>query len=124
MSFKSRVARPSELLAAVEAYSKALVAGDERTSEAFVAPAALAAHRAALIRSAAIRPFDQAVTLARARIGFQYIVKIRFTSPRGHLELQNRWREESDGRWRIVEVEDLGLRSPWKKPEEKVDIHA
>ena len=33
------------------------------------------------------------------------------------LTLQCRWREASDGAWQIAEIADIGLRSPWLKPD-------
>ncbi|MGH8013543.1 MAG: hypothetical protein ACREQ4_13685 [Candidatus Binataceae bacterium] len=117
---KSRMTIPSELLAAVDAHCNAIVANDERVAEALVDAHARPAHRAAIARVAEMRPFTHAVTLARARVGFQYIVKVRISGSKGRLDLQNRW-YETNSEWRIVEIEDLGVRSPWKKPDEAVN---
>ncbi|MGH7918246.1 MAG: hypothetical protein ACREQE_12305 [Candidatus Binataceae bacterium] len=117
------MAIPSELLVAVDAYCNAIVRGDARAAEAFVSAPALPDHRATMARGAGMGPFDRAATLARARVGFQYIVKVRISGAAGRFDLQNRW-HETDGTWRIVEIEDLGMRSPWKKPDEARVNHA
>ncbi|HEX4211234.1 MAG TPA: hypothetical protein VHY56_12610, partial [Candidatus Binataceae bacterium] len=49
--------------------------------------------------------------------GHQYIAKVRFHGSKGDLTLQCRWRQEADGAWRIAEIADIGLRSPWLKPD-------
>jgi len=115
---------PGELTAAIEAHARALAAGDVRAAETWVDPRALEAHRAATGRAAEILPLAGFELIARARIGFHYIVKIRFHGAGGgNLPLQNRWAENAAGAWRIVELEDLGLRSPWKKPDKPAAVN-
>ncbi|MGH7932184.1 MAG: hypothetical protein ACREQN_03345 [Candidatus Binataceae bacterium] len=124
---KSRMTIAPELLKAVEAYARALCTGDDGAAEAYVDAAALPAHRAALGRSAALRPFTRSEVLARARLGFHYLVKVRFDGAAGtggNLTLQNRWHAQSDGRWCIVEIDDLGVRSPWTKPDKPPEVNA
>jgi hypothetical protein len=67
------------------------------------------------------RPFGRDEVIARARLGFHYIVKLRLTGRAGAtMTLQNRWHRESGGTWRVIEIEDAGLRSPWTKPDEAI----
>jgi hypothetical protein len=107
---------PPELEAAVIAHAAASVAGDDCGAAAFVSGRAQDAFGAVLQRASSMRPFDRYEVIARARLGFQYLVKLRLHGKAGDLNLQNRWAADGD-EWRIVEIEDLGLRSPWKKPE-------
>jgi hypothetical protein len=114
----NRIVVPLELLGAIDAHAHAVAAGDEHAAETFVGAPALETHRASFKRASAIRPLNGFEILARARLGFHYIVKVRFHGGGGdNVTLQNRWRQEDGGNWRIVEVEDLGLSSPWKKPD-------
>ena len=117
MLTKRRTVVPIELDQSVAGHASAFSHGDERTAEGFVANAALEAHRAPFARSSALGAPCAFEVLARARLGLHYVVKVRFHHEGREVLLQNRWRMEPDGTWRIVEVEDLGLRSPWIKPE-------
>ena len=90
--------------------------GDDCGAAAFVSGRAQDAFGAVLQRASSMRPFDRYEVITRARLGFQYLVKPRLHGKAGDLNLQNRWAADGD-EWRIVEIEDLGLRSPWKKPE-------
>jgi hypothetical protein len=111
-----RTSCPPELEAAVIAHAAASAAGDDRGAVHFVNNRAQAAFGAMLQRASSMRPFDRYEVIARARLGFQYLVKLRLHGKAGDLNFQNRWAADGD-EWRIVEIEDLGLRSPWKKPE-------
>src|ERR1700733_15586060 len=52
--------------------------------------------------------------LALAKVGFQYISKIRFSNGAAMRRVLYRWRKEPDGKWVIVGVEDTtGKRSSW-----------
>jgi hypothetical protein len=52
--------------------------------------------------------------LALAKVGFQYISKLRFTNANAMRRVLYRWRKEADGKWRVVSVEDTtGKRSSW-----------
>jgi hypothetical protein len=117
MLTKRRTVVPIELDESVAGHASAFSHGDERAAERFVVNAALEAHRAAFARSSALSAPREFEVLARARLGLHYVVKVRFHRDGREVALQNRWRREPDGTWRIVEVEDLGLRSPWTKPE-------
>jgi hypothetical protein len=109
---KSRAQIP-ELEEPVEAHARAILGGDQSGADAFVASAALESHRAAFAEADARRPLQSFELLARAKIGRQYICKVRFHGAGGILTLQGRWRCESDGKWRLAEIEDLGKHVPW-----------
>ena len=122
MLTKRRTVVPIELDESVAGHASAFSHGDERAAERFVVNAALEAHRAASARSMALGAPCAFEVLARARLGLHYVVKVRFHREGREVLLQNRWRMEPDGTWRIVEVEDLGLRSPWIKPEKNQTV--
>jgi hypothetical protein len=115
---------PPELAATIDAHARAVVAGDTDGAEACVGNSAIEAHRAAIARIASMRPVLRFTVIARARMGLQYIVKVRFEGAAGAVTMQNRWGQGDDGVWRIVEVEDLGLRSPWTKPDKPKAVNA
>ncbi len=103
-----------ELDQAIEAHARAFLAGDREASERFVADRGLETHRAAMDAAAKMGPLETVEILARAKIGHQYIAKVRLIGPRGKFVSQNRWNREGDRGWAIVEVEDLsGKRSSW-----------
>ena len=113
-----RTIAPADLAAAIEEHARAIADGDRELAAAFVEARAQQAHRAALARVSALRPPCRFEVIAHARLGFHYIVKVRFHGAGGDaVTLQNRWRQEDGPKWRITEVEDLGVQSPWKKPE-------
>jgi hypothetical protein len=118
-----RTGLPLELEAAVAAHAAALVAGDDCGAASFVEERAAGAADAAIARAASMRPFRGFEVIARARLGFQYIVKLRLAGVAGAMmTLQNRWHRESGGAWRLIEIEDAGLRSPWKKPDQNSTV--
>ncbi|HEY2524594.1 MAG TPA: hypothetical protein VGI29_06010 [Candidatus Binataceae bacterium] len=90
---------------AIAAHARAVVAGDVGAAEGCVRPAALEAYRAAIGAAASLGPFDGYAAPALARLGTQYISKVRFTGARGSALMQIRWARESDGRWQIAEAE-------------------
>jgi hypothetical protein len=94
-----------ELREAIAEHARAVVASDAGAAEGFVGPAALEAYRAAIGAAASVRPFDGYATPALARLGTQYIAKVRFIGARGSALMQIRWAREGDRRWRIVEAE-------------------
>jgi hypothetical protein len=110
-----RTGLPPEAEAAIAAHAAAMVAGDDRGAAKF-GGALTPASTTALERAAAMRPFSGYVVIARARLGFQYLVKLRLTAAAGELDLQMRWHRIESGDWQIVEIDDLGSQSPWKKP--------
>jgi ketosteroid isomerase-like protein len=103
-----------DLREAIAAHAAALAAGDGAMAEKFVLAQAIEAHRDA---SAEILRISKPVTLeklALAKVGFQYISKLRFTNGNAMRRVLYRWRKEADGKWRIVGVEDTtGKRSSW-----------
>jgi hypothetical protein len=113
-----RTGTPPELETAVGAYAAALAAGDERGAAALVDGRAAEAASVVHARAASMRLTGRIEVIARARLGMQYIVKLRLTGAAGAaMTLQSRWHREDGGAWRLIEIEDAGLRSPWKKPE-------
>lgn len=120
-----RTGMPPELEAAVAAHAAAIVAGDDRAAASWVDERAAAAANAAMARMAQIGPPAGCDVIAKARLGFHWIVKLRITGRAGAtITLQNRWHRERGGDWRLIEVEDAGLRSPWKKPEQAEQVKA
>jgi hypothetical protein len=103
-----------ELEAAIDAHACAFASSDPASAERFVVETAIAAHREAL-RSASLRDkIESFEVLARARLGPQIVVKVRFHGGKAATLLQNRWAQLNDGRWRIVEIEDLSVKvTPW-----------
>ena len=98
-----RTGCPPELEAAVIAHAVAIVAGEDRVAATFVNDRAQKAFGAVLRRAASMRPFNRYEVIARARLGFQYLVKLRLHGRAGDLTLQNRWAAHAD-EWRIVEI--------------------
>src|SRR5713101_6920375 len=115
MLTKRRTVVPIELDESVVGHASAFSHSDALAAERFVVNAALEAHRAAFARSSALGAPRAFEVLARARLGFHRDGR--------DVLLQNRWRMEPDGTWRIVEVEDLGLRSPWTKPDQTQTVN-
>ena len=123
MLTKRRTMVPIELDESVAGHARAFAHGDDHAAERFVTSAALEAHRAAVARSSALGAPREFEVLARARLGLHYVVKVRFHRDVREVLLQNRWSMEPNGTWRIVEVEDLGLHSPWTKPEKAQPVN-
>ena len=122
MGKQYRTLASPEFFDAVEAHARAVATGDASAGSS-VSERAFEAHEAALVRISSIRPLRGYAVIARARLGQHYIVKVRFDGAGGEsVTLQNRWHKEDSGRWRIVEVEDIGIRPPWVKPEKPTVI--
>ncbi len=103
-----------DLREAIAAHAAALGAGDSARAEAFALPQALETHRQAAAEIARIPQPVKVEVLALAKVGFQYISKLRFTGAGAMRRVLYRWRKEPDGKWLIVSVEDTtGKRSPW-----------
>jgi hypothetical protein len=118
-----RTGLPAELEAAVTVHAAAIAAGDERHAMAFVEERAAIAAGATMARLSAMRPLTDVKVIARARLGAHYIVKLRLIGEVGTtMTLQNRWHQESGGAWRLIEIEDAGSGSPWKKPDKIVAV--
>jgi hypothetical protein len=111
-----RTGLPPALEQAVAEHAAAIVTGDDRGAAKFVDDRAAAESEAAIRQAATLGPFDGYEIIARARLGFQYIVKLRIAGKRGDLNLQTRWHQIDDGAWAIAEIENIGLESPWKRP--------
>lgn len=104
----------TELREAIASHAAALAAGDCAKAEAFALPGAIEAHRQAAAEIARIAQPVKVETLALAKVGFQYISKLRFTGAGAMRRVLYRWRKEADGKWLIVSVEDTSnKRSPW-----------
>ncbi len=102
-----------ELDDAIAAHARAVCASDFEAAEAFATSGVLTAHRR-VFSAERIGSSADFIELGRARIGFQFVSKIRFTSGKRMLLMLIRWRREEDAKWRIAEIEDLsGKRSPW-----------
>jgi hypothetical protein len=104
----------TDLRDAIATHAAALAAGDSATAEKFVLPQALETHRQAAAEIDRIPQPAKVETLALAKVGFQYISKLRFTNGAAMRRVLYRWRKEADGKWVIVSVEDTtGKRSSW-----------
>jgi len=104
----------TDLREAIATHATALATGDGTAAEKFVLPGAIELHRQAAAEIARIQQPRKVETLALAKIGFQYISKLRFTNSDAMRRVLNRWRKEADGKWLIVGVEDTtGKRSSW-----------
>jgi hypothetical protein len=104
----------TDLREAIATHAAALAASDSATAEKFALPGAIEAHRQAAAEIARIGRPVAVETLALAKVGFQYISKIRFTNGGAMRRVLYRWRKETDGKWLIVSVEDTtGKRSSW-----------
>jgi len=72
-----------ELAEAIAAHARAVLAGDSGAAEGHVAPAALEAYRRAMNEAMRQGPFDRHAAPGLARLGSQYISKVRFAGARG-----------------------------------------
>jgi hypothetical protein len=107
--------RPPELLEAIAAHARAVLAGDIETAERYVVPGALGTYRTAFAEAARLGPFDAYAAPGLARLGTQYISKIRFESACSSALMQVRWTCDKDGaRWLVAEAEYFPPgRTPW-----------
>ena len=103
-----------DLREAIATHAESLAAGDSAKAEAFALPGAIEAYRQAAAEIARIAQPVKVEALALAKVGFQYISKIRFSNGAAMRRVLYRWRKEPDGKWLIVSVEDTtGKRSSW-----------
>jgi hypothetical protein len=103
-----------ELVEAIAAHARAVHAGDSGTAESYVTPGAVEAYRLAIDDAMRLGPFDRHAASGLARLGAQYISKVRWSGARGSVLMQIRWARGDDGRWRIVEAEYFPPgRTPW-----------
>ncbi len=106
--------RMPELGEGIAAHARAVVAREEQAAERFVIAPVLDAYRAAMYEAARCGPFDRYEAPGLARLGEQFISKVRFIGPRGGALMQIRWKRNADGHWRIAEAEYFPPgRSPW-----------
>jgi hypothetical protein len=104
----------TDLRDAIATHAALLAAGDSAAAEKFVLPNAIETHREAAAEIVRIPQPAKVETLALAKVGFQYISKLRFTNGDAMRRVLYRWRKEADGKWVIVSVEDTtGKRSSW-----------
>ncbi len=103
-----------ELAQAIAAHALAVLAGDAGAAEGYVASAALEAYRRAMDEAMRVGPFDRHVAPGLARLGTQYISKVRFAGAGGSALMQIRWRRDGETRWLIAEAEYFAPgRTPW-----------
>ena len=119
-----RTVVPVELNEAVAAHAAATVANDAAEAGRYIDARAAEAFAAALGRAGTLHPFARYEVLACARLGFHFLVKVKFVGRSGDLILQNRWSRSADGDWRLIECDDLGVKSPWKKPDKPIVVTA
>ncbi len=104
----------TELRATIAAHAKAIAAGETGAAEKYAHRNAIEAYRQVAAEIARLPKPLEVETLALAKIGAQYISKLRIVSTKGHRRVLYRWRKEADGRWLIAGVEDTtNKRSPW-----------
>jgi hypothetical protein len=104
----------TDLRDAIATHAAALAENDSATAEKFALPTAIELHRQAAAEITRIPQPRTLEKLALAKIGFQYISKLRFTNGDSMRRVLYRWRKEADGKWLIVGVEDTtGKRSSW-----------
>ncbi len=110
---KPRVKVP-ELVEAIAAHARAVLAGDVSAAENHIAPAALETYRAAMNEAMRQGPFDRHAALGLARLGSQYISKVRMLGARGSALMQIRWTRDGERRWIVAEAEYFPPgRTPW-----------
>jgi hypothetical protein len=103
-----------DLREAIASHAEALAAGDRAIAEKFVLPHAIETYRAVAAEIARLPKRVAVENQALAKIGAQYISKIKFTGGGAMRRVLYRWRKEADGKWLIAGVEDTtGKRSPW-----------
>jgi hypothetical protein len=104
----------TELRETIAAHAGAIASGDAAAAEKFALGSAIDAYRAAAAEIARLKKPVEVETLALAKIGAQYISKLRIVGAERHRRVLYRWRKELDGKWMIAGVEDTtDKRSPW-----------
>jgi hypothetical protein len=103
-----------QLTETIAAHARAVLAGDTGTAERYVTPPALETYRQAMDEAMRLGPFDRHAAPALARLGIQYISKVRFTGANGSALMQIRWKRAGEGQWLIAEAEYFPPgRTPW-----------
>jgi hypothetical protein len=104
----------TELRETIAAHAEAIASGDLAAAEKFVDGIAIDAYRQAAAEIARLQKPVIVETLALAKIGAQYMSKIRIVGAERHRRVLYRWRKDADGKWMIAGVEDTtDKRSPW-----------
>jgi hypothetical protein len=103
----------TELRGAIAAHAKAIATGE--SAENFAHHDAIDAYREVASEIARLSGPIEVQELALAKIGAQYISKLRIVGGAGgYRRVLYRWRKEADGKWLIASVEDTtNKRSPW-----------
>jgi hypothetical protein len=102
-AFNPRLVAP-DLLTAIDAHARALIADDwARLADHIVE----GARPAVLDTYARGGPGQAYAVVAQAKVGAHRLIKLRLEGPRGPWLLLQQWRQ-LDGQWRVVEVELLG----------------
>ena len=109
-----RVDDTSELRAAILAHANAIAAGESAVAEKFAHRDAIDVYREVAAEIARLSGPLTVEDLALAKIGAQYISKLRIVGAGGYRRVLYRWRKEAEGKWVIAGVEDTtNKRSPW-----------
>src|SRR6266436_3616406 len=104
----------TELSEAIAGHSRAIAAGEIAAAEKFAHRDAIGAYREVAAEISRLAGPLVVEDLALAKIGAQYISKLRIVGAGGYRRVLYRWRRESDGKWVIAGVEDTtNKRSPW-----------
>ena len=104
----------SELRGVIAAHARAIAARDEVGAERFAHRDAIDAYREVAAEISRLEGPLVVEDLALAKIGAQYISKLRIVGAVKYRRVLYRWRKESDGTWVIAGVEDTtNKRSPW-----------
>jgi len=104
----------TELREAIAGHARALGAGEIAGAEKFVDPSAVGAYREVAGEIGRLAGALAVEDLALAKIGAQYISKLRIVGAGWHRRVLYRWRREAEGKWVIAGVEDTtNKRSPW-----------
>src|ERR1700676_4505666 len=103
----------TELRAAISAHARALAAGEIAAAEKFAHRDVIDGYREVAAEIARLAGSLNVEDLALAKIGAQYISKLRIVGVGGYRRVLYRWRKEVDGRGVIAGVADItNKRSP------------
>src|SRR5271156_7043454 len=105
----------TDLREAIAAHAAALAAGDSTAAEKFVIANAIETHRQTAAEISRIPKPAKVEKLALAKVGFQYISKLRFTNGNAIRRVLYRWRKEADGKWVIVGIEEKTRGGGWRR---------
>jgi hypothetical protein len=109
-----RVDDTTDLRGAIAGHARAIAAGEIAVAEGFAHRDALGAYREVAGEISRLAGPLSVEDLALAKIGAQYISKLRIVGAGAYRRVLYRWRRESDGKWVIAGVEDTtNKRSPW-----------